>query len=233
MRKITAILIACYCFFQMDVQATTVHDMDQMMQMMNELELEVTDWEVTHIVKMSKEEAEHYMLQTDDNYVIIEESEDGTKVFQAEPESKLASIDQQIQIVEYAGNSTLQLTISSNQWNEQIESYYKLLTSNLQSDVKLNNVSSYTCVLVEDSDIIINGLLNDELWDKMKVVHTSEQKETLDQSVYEREITAYTPLFQQEIDVNNDIINMQMMIKNTQKNKKQLIIGTPVILNEY
>jgi len=233
MRKISVILLSLCIFFQMNVKATSEHDITLLMETIADFDIEVAEWEVTHIVKMSREEAKQILLHMEGEYVIVKEVKDQSTTYNGQPKNKLASIDQQIRIVEQAGKSTLQMTLSSNQWNEQVEQYYKLLTTSLQNDVNLNEIRSYTCVKVSDSDIIINGLLNDEFWSKLKVVHKSEQKETLQHSLYEKEIIGYTPLFQQEMIVNNDAINMQMMIKNTRKNKKQLIIGTPVILNEY
>lgn len=233
MRKITVMLLSLCIFFQMNVKATSEHDITLLMEAIADFDIEVAEWEVTHIVKMSPEEAKQILLQMDEEYVIVDELGDHSKIYSGQPKNELASIDQQIRIVEQAGKSTLQMTLSSNQWNDQVEQYYNLLTTNLQNDVNLNEIRSYTCVKVSDSDIIINGLLNDEFWSKLKVVHKNEQKETLQHSIYEKEIIGYTPLFQQEMIVNNDAINMQMMIKNTRKNKKQLIIGTPVILNEY
>lgn len=52
-------------------------------------------------------------------------------------------------------------------------------------------------------------------------------------SFYEKELNEYTPMSQQEILLKVELINVQLIDKNKKNDKKEVIIGTPVILNEY
>src|SRR5690625_7163907 len=94
---------------------------------------------------MTRKETKQSHLHKEGEYVIVKEVKDQSTIYNGQPKNKLASIDQQIRIVEQAGKSTLQMTLSSNQWNEQIEQYYKLLTTNLQNDVNLNEIGRASC----------------------------------------------------------------------------------------
>src|SRR5690625_176702 len=128
MRKITVMLLSVCIFFQKTAKATSEHDITLLMETIADYDIEVAEWDVTHIVKMSAEEAKQILLQMDEEYVIVDELGDHSKIYSGQPKNELASIDQQIRIVEQAGKSTLQMTLSSNQWNEQVEQYYNLLT---------------------------------------------------------------------------------------------------------
>lgn len=50
---------------------------------------------------------------------------------------------------------------------------------------------------------------------------------------YEKELNEYTPMSQQEVLLKVELINVQLIDKNKKNDKKEVIIGTPVILNEY
>lgn len=226
-------LLAVTMFLSASIGEEAEQDIHTLMQLMEELELPVTSWETVHLVKIPVTELQQLVPQLKEQYDIVKEVENGATIFMLYPKKTSAWIEHTLRIVQHEGTSTLQFVFSGTEWNNEIETYYKTLTANLQNHNKFNNHEYSTCIKVEEDDIIINGLLNDEIWDKMKVVHKEEYTETLQHSNYEKEIIGYTPVFQQEITVNNDAINLQMIIKNTKKNKKELIIGTPVILNEY
>lgn len=233
MRKVFGIILSMIMMLQVNIGNKNEQDIDVLIDTMDELDIEVASWEVTHIVNISTYEIESLLSYLESDYLIVKEVTDETTIYTAQPRQQIDTITEDIRIVDYASNSTFQMTLSADVWNDHVRKYYKMLTKDLQSHMKLQNMQTYTCIRTGYSDTINKDLFNEYILDELKIEYKSEQADTIQNSTYEKEIIGYTPLFQHEINVNNIAVNMQMMIKNTKNNKKQLIIGTPIILNEY
>lgn len=199
-------------------------------------EFEVEEWEVISIDKISKKDFENIKNTLQSSHLVtVKNDENKVKyIFEAKNQSKYVNYSFHAIIPKNQENEiTFQTVISGVEWDDLVQNYYKQLTNNLQKKFSLNFNKLFTCAKLNDDGIINNGFSDDEIWKKMKVVHKSEQYDNIQQSIYGKEIYGYTPLLDGQITVQEEIINFHMITKNELQNKKQIIIGTPIILNEY
>lgn len=132
-----------------------------------------------------------------------------------------------------AGDVRLQIILSGDQWTESIQDQYIDLTNYLQMARGLVLDESYTCVKLNNNGIMNVGFSVNKGLEKLNVIHKVEQVDNVEQSVYEKNIYGYSPILTSEIKVDDTAMNFQLTVKNSTDDKKQVIIGTPIILNEY
>lgn len=194
------------------------------------------EWEVIMIDTISEKDFERLMTKSHNSYIVtvIKDKDKVKYIFDAKNPEKM--INHSIQVIEPNHSDdikTIQIVISGKEWNDSVQLYYNDLTKRLKSEYSSQFNRIFTCAKLNDNGIINVGFSYDEIWKKMKIVHKSEYFDNIQQSNYVKEVYGYTSLWHDEIEVQDEKINFQMAVKNDAQNKKQVIIGTPIILNEY
>ena len=212
------------------------HELNLLAQAGQQEGWELKEWQVVSINIISKNEFDNISNSLQNRYFLSISKGQNAVIYTFESKNKNDLINHSFQAVVPQNNSdrvTLKTVISGVEWNEKIYDYYSRLTRDLQSDYKIKFTRNFTCLKFDVGGIINSGSLFDEFWNKMKVVHKKEQYDNVQQSIYEKEIYGYSPLLGEEINVNNEKINFQIALKNVTANKTELIVGTPMIINEY
>lgn len=194
------------------------------------------EWQVVMIEKITEKEFDNITKRLQNSYLdtVVKDENKIKYIFEAKnSKDQINHYFQAIVPTGHANQITFQLVISGEEWNEVIHNYYNNLTNELQNELSLTFSKIFTCVKLNDNGIINDGFSDDEIWKKMKVIHRNEQIDNVEQSVYEKEVYGYNKLWNRTIIVENETVNFHMGIKNNDHNKKQVIIGTPIILNEY
>lgn len=194
------------------------------------------EWQSVAFFELTPQQYDKFSNKLQNSYLVTRaENEYGVK-YNFEAIDQNESLNNSFYAVIPAGNRqniTVHAIFKSDQWNSTINDYYLSLIQTLQDTYNIKFSKTFTCLKFEVSGIINNGVSFDEFWQKLKVVHRKEQYDNVQQSIYDKEIYGYTPLWETAISVNNEPINFHMTIKTDQANKKQVIVGTPMILNEY
>lgn len=196
---------------------------------------DLKNWQVVSINDISKKEFDNISNMLQNSYFVSLSENENAVIYTFESKKTNELIEHSIQaIIKNSGDHVrLQTIISGDEWNEKIYDYYSLLTKDLQMDYNIKFTRNFTCLKFNVSGIINNGSLFDEFWNKMKVVHRIEQYDNVQQSIYEKEFYSYSPSLGEEIIVNNEKINFQIALKKISDEKTEIIVGTPMILNEY
>lgn len=214
----------------------TDEDVEKIIDVATNEGLTVEEWEVVHMDTISQQRFEYITNILQSRYLdTVTEDENKIKyVFEAQNSEEM--VHHYFQVIvpnNRQGEITLQTVISGSVWNESTADYYKDLTKTLQNDLLVGFDKTFTCVKLNNSGIINSGFSGDEIWQKMKVIHKSEYYDNVPQSNYSRELYGFTPLSNSELLVSGEKINFHMIMKDKVQNEKQVIIGTPIILNEY
>ncbi|MEI3607771.1 YwmB family TATA-box binding protein [Pseudogracilibacillus sp. SE30717A] len=197
---------------------------------------DLKEWQAVAFLELTPQEYDNLSNKLQNSYLVtMEENENAVKyIFETNERDELIT-HSFYTVIPTKGeqNITVQAIFFGEEWDDMISDYYDSLIKALQKDYNIKFSKIFTCLKFEVSGIINNGFSIDEFWQKMNVVHRKEQYDNVQQSIYEKEVYGYSPLWSNTITVDNEPINFHMTIKNDEANKKQVIVGTPMILNEY
>lgn len=194
------------------------------------------EWQVVIVNKLTKKEFENIAKKLQISYVASVRNEENTVKYEFEAKNSEEPLNHSIRAILPKNNSndiSVQLVIFGEEWNETVQNYYNHLTRKLYNEFSLTFTKIFTCVKLSDNGIINDGFSHDELWEKMNVVHKKEQFDTIQDASYLYEMYGYNPSWKTKMIIQEDPINFHFVMKNDDQNKKQVIIGTPIILNEY
>jgi|GEM_PF-2608650 len=198
---------------------------------------ELDEWQVVMMNDMNIKDFDNITKRLQNSYFVSTFEDENAVIYSFESKNNNPYMNHSFEAVVPTQHNnetiTLHLIISGNSWDEKASDYYTELTNRLKTDYNMQFARNFTCLKFQVSGIINIGLSIDEFWQKMKVVHTQEQYDNVQHSIYEKEIYGHSPLIGNDIEVNDEKINLQMALKDEPGNKKQVIVGTPMILNEY
>ena len=127
----------------------------------------------------------------------------------------------------------LQIVYNGKEWNDKIALNMTKTIKKLKKHLQFDDDGIFTCVKLNFDGIMNLGLSVEKLMDNLKIVHTKEFEDNVENTIYGKTFYGYSPLFNQSIEVADEEMNFQLTTRNVTNNKKQVIIGTPLILNEY
>lgn len=234
------IVVSMIMLFQGSTQITPHHsdDLTLLLDATEEEGLTLEDWEIIFLEEMPLTSFEDMKNSLMIDHVVTKETSDGITKYIFQPKKKNDHLTYQFILLDsarFSGNVQIQLVLHGTSWDEQVKRIYTSMTNKLQRKYNLQLKENFTCIKVNDSDIINDGFSVNNMLEKMQILHKREQQDNITESSYLKNVYGYSPLLSNtiEIDTLNDKINLQLTIREKTNNKKQIIIGTPVILNEY
>lgn len=132
-----------------------------------------------------------------------------------------------------ASNIRIQMKILGNSWTSEIQKETNFMFYQLKKEIFTKQAEYYTCLILNDDDIINNGIYYKDILRKLNIHPLFVQYDNVEYSPYALNIYGYKDDWESYIQTNNERVNVQIAVKNKENNKNQLIIGTPIILNEY
>lgn len=236
MKKINICIIIILLFSGQASKAETSKTIDTIVDIALTEGLYLEEWQVVMKQKISAKQFEHILNKTKNSYFVTTKKDYHKILYIFEAKNRDERINYEFQAIvphHHADLITFQIVYSGVKWDDSTHFNYIILTNNIQSELLIDFDKIFTCVKLRNNGIIDVGFLIENIWEKMKILHMFDQEDNVKQSVYEKEFYGYTPLWSNNIKVNDEEINFHMIIKNDEENKKQVIIGTPIIMNEY
>lgn len=193
------------------------------------------EWQVIIIEKMPRENYDNITNMLQNSYLVTTQEDENKLKYTFESQIQDEHINHSLQALvdHHSDIVTVHIVLSGQTWDESAKKHYKRLTRTLQHDYNFTFTKKFTCLKFGVSGIINDGILLDEFWKNLQIVHKLEQDDNIQHSSYDKDIYGYSPLWSNQIQVDQDNINFQMTIKSNEANKKEIIIGTPMLLNEY
>lgn len=230
MRKIMLCISVLILFLHPSEEKLSYGELQSIMQLTEGVDGELEAWELVLLDTISHEKYDEIMqrLKTEPAFTNIQSGENVSFSLKSD-----GYIHSNIEIFKKGARYKVAIVITSDQWNEKIQQALETSWEVLQGVLFTQTTRLYTCVSYLDSGIMIDGIYTEKVQEFLQIIPVYEQHDNVQGTGYILDYYGYNPSWNSKITVNNQEINFQMAIKNYREHKKQIIIGTPAILNEY
>lgn len=214
----------------------TPHEIADIITAAEATPLTVSSWELIGTDKLTEEKM-HQLQEsiTRDGY-LEKRVEKAAVIIHTYEKIVQDKINVEIRMIQNKGDLKdirLHVVVNGEEWTPQIERIFDEIIRYLNVNVFSDLVAYFACVKFVDDGIIDYSMFVNEIYENLKVEHKSEQFDTIDDSKYEVGMYGYNHSWNSRIQMNNTQVNMQVIVGKVMNNKRQTIIGTPAILNEY
>jgi len=236
MRKI-GLILGILLFFNTNSNATKITndeliDLNQIV--MNDYSIE--KWSVVIKEKLTpKQLARIHGLLQEDYMIEVSEMKHSHK-YSAQMTQKNGSIIETYSIVipknqQYSPEFTV--SIEGKLWNKEMKEIYQERSKQIMDKFFTNKANRYTCVTATSNDIMIGINFSKKIKRKLNLKNISKQFDTIEHSTNKKIIYGYTPIWDNNIKVLDQRLNIQMVFQSTDNGKSKIIIGTPILISEY
>lgn len=235
MRKVILFLIILFIPFQQPTSEERTA-LEIIAEAGNKEGLVLESWQINMDEKLNRKKFEQLLNKLEINYnVTMINEHDKLKyvIRENNPHSTFHHTFYAIVPKNNRDDVTLQLVISGQKWDEETKNNYYMLTNLLKNDYDLIFGRNFTCLKFAKDDIMRDGLIYENLWEHLQVSQINEHKDNINHSTYVAEYYGYSNLLPDGINVANEKVNFQMVVKESRGNNTQIIIGTPIVINEY
>lgn len=125
------------------------------------------------------------------------------------------------------------IEISGHKWDEKTHLQYKEVINTLFHIYFSKNVHTFACLQGQSNGIIKKTILLREMKETLHLKHVKTQ---LDNEQNDKEITeiyGYTPLWSKKLMISDQPMNTHITYINEENRADKIIIGTPILINEY
>lgn len=199
--------------------------------------LSIEQWEVILLEKKTYEEAEHLLkeLKKIKDVQIISKTEHIIK-YSIPMSTSNNHIKQSMTMVfpknnQYSPEITIKL--KGKNWNEEILREYRQIFDEEIPIYFTKNAQLFTCLVVTSNDIMSDVYFTDILKNNFEIENIVVQSDTLKQSTYDKILYGYNPSWDNDISLLHQRLNMQIVMQHHKNLKTKVIIGTPILMNEY
>lgn len=212
------------------------HDIGLLMDAVEEENLELQSWEVVYLETMDDALFKKVKNELQIHHSVIIEQQDSIKKTIFSPQNDVKSLDYHITALDQehgTGDIRVQIVIRGKSWELEDKAAFNNLTKRLQNKYAFRLERNFTCIKLLDNGIMNDGFSVNNLMRNLQVVHTMKHTDNMESSVYEEMHYGYSSLLSNELEVDETQINLHVAMRKMTNDKKQIIIGTPGILNEY
>lgn len=129
--------------------------------------------------------------------------------------------------------SLLFVEIEGDFLNDKTLQFYQQFYQQMMQDFFTRSAQKYTCMMAKSNDIIEEMNFIEKLKTHFDLTNISTQEDIIEKILQQKIIYGYNPAWEEKMIVSNGPINTQIVMKQDQNEKVQMIIGTPILINEY
>ncbi|MDM8102840.1 MULTISPECIES: YwmB family TATA-box binding protein [Oceanobacillus] len=193
-------------------------------------------WEVTMKEQMAAEEAQHLVQQLEATYTLQEDKDENRIKYTFESRHKedpFYVIYNVILPVDKEELAEVIVVMHGTDWNNQISQKYQKEKRAVQKNYLTKETQLYTCLSIQDSDIMNHDVILNEAATYFNIEHISTKNDNIENSRIEKSTYGYTKTWEQFYFMENDPKNVQITTVADRQGEKSFMIGTPILINEY
>lgn len=237
MRKL-AFLSLLFLFITAEAVASGI-ETDEMMELasvVTESGASIGDWEVTVKEKMDKSELQDIIAEWKNSHLVTVNKEENSIKYSLESVHKSSDISVIYNVIipkDSMHDAELIAVIEGSRWNTSIEENYQSILDSMTTKYFTKSAEVFACLTTRDGGIMNNEEFLNELADRLNLRHMKTQFDTVENSVHEKIIYGYTPLWDQKITIGDTPMNLQLALTQNGNGDRTYTIGTPILINEY
>lgn len=198
-------------------------------------ELDIVDWQVTlkEKIPLNKVDTMIKQLNITHEVTIIDTNDYIKYVFQSN-ETEIITETYEL-IIEHTNGEIAHFSavLEGFLWDEKIFKNYEKKIHLLHKNYFSQFSRKYVWLNAKKDAIIKDVDYSSHILGDLGVQQISTQLDTEQHSTYERIVYGYSPRWKETIQMDGELQNIQMVLKKLDNNEMKLMIGTPILLNEY
>lgn len=217
-------------------QTSQDHEMIQLAKAFESNGLSVSEWNVTIKEQMKQNRAKEIIDQLSEQLDIKETNDEGSKKYRVQENVEDTDMDVQYTIVlpdDDRYKSEFIVRINGNEWNEKNKNTYIRYIEDLKDDMFTERSQTFTCLTAGIHDKLIDVNFADMLQEALEANIITKQTDSIEDSMIKKIVYGYTPLWDEEITIDDEPINFQFVIKRKANDGLSITAGTPILINEY
>ncbi|MFD1416354.1 YwmB family TATA-box binding protein [Oceanobacillus jeddahense] len=230
------LLVICFVVNQAFSQSYQTDEMQDLGAFAEENDFAIDFWEVTIKEQMGRERAESLVENLETMYT-QHEDKNGDRVkytfyngHNNEPFYVLYNV---ILPLDKKEPAEVIIVLHGKDWDSQISQKYEKEKAAIQKKYLTKESQLYTCLSIQDSDIINH----DEFLNKAKkyfnIKHISTNYDNIENSRIEQSTYGYIKTWEHFYFMENDPKNVHIAAVTGHHGEKSFMIGTPILINEY
>lgn len=235
MRKLYVIMGIILLLLKTDtVSATLINEeLMDISTMLTAYQYSIEDWTVTIKEKPSKEQLKQilYLLHHKDELKVSKDKNTRNySVQNKDPQKGIIETYRMIIPKNKQHSPEFIVTIKGNYWNDDYTATYQARIMDVMKNYFTHNADTYTCVTAINDDIMEHVNFLEKLSKKLRNI--TIQDDTIN-SIHKNIMYGYTPKWDKNIKLLGQRLNVQVVSQEVEDGKQKIIIGTPILINEY
>lgn len=123
--------------------------------------------------------------------------------------------------------------IAGEHWNRSLSNQYLHLLQTITNAYFTKNIHVYTCLSTTESVIIDSDEFFQKVIEKFDIKNISTQSDNINNQIHKKIFYGYTQIWEKKLKINDELMNLQVVMDEKKNGKQKIIIGTPILINEY
>lgn len=236
MRKIALILLLFMPHFTMDSNQKA-DELVELAHVAQDANLEIEEWIMTINEKVNQKRVNQILkkLKKENSNVVTTHSNETKQYVVHEADAthpisityRLLVPDNKQQLSTFTAE--IKGTTQKNFSTKKYRKVNDLVTRTYFSD----NANRFACLITKSDDIIKGVVFEEKIKEKLNFTPVFTQTDTVLNSTHNKITYGYIKEWDNKIKLHNHMINVHIVLAGTTSNKQRIIIGTPILINEY
>lgn len=208
----------------------------QIAQIAEQIGLDTESWEVTIREKMPINEIKSYMKHLQRSYEVHENSDKDLTTYNLTNTHKNDRISVSYKALIPSGSvgtGEFIAVISAFEWNEKTSLQYEETLNRTVDHYFSQNAHKFTCLQANKGGILNRITLFDKLTKSFNIKYQQTQLDNIHHSTTTEELYGYTDLLNEKLMILDKPMNIHIAFIHKASGKEKVIIGTPILINEY
>ena len=196
----------------------------------------VDTWSITMKEKIhSKAVLKNTVQQLSKQYDQAVSKDDHAHIYFYEGTHNEAQIDVSFKVVQSISEESGEIVavISGQEWNGNILQNYLTMLQTINENYFTEKSHVYTCLTIENGVIISSDNFLEKMIKNFNLSNVTTQIDKVSKKVHKKVIYGYTPIWDKKLMIKDEPMNLQVVIDGDDSEERKVIIGTPVLINEY
>lgn len=235
MKKVMVYMLLSLALFQ---EPSTLKGLEliDIAQFVEENEMTIDEWSVTIKEKNNAREilndTVHHLAET------YEETTEETKeakiyYFEDTHNNDKIHVSYKVVVPESQMPGEIVATLSGNEWNDKLLQDYLKRLHVINKTYFTEKSHVYTCLSIDNSGIIKSDDFFEMVKDNFNLSHIKTQTDKIQNVRHKKMYYGYTQIWDEKLTITDEPMNLQVVIDGEGSAKQNIIIGTPILINEY